>query len=138
MFKQGLEVLRLPYFPLRTIELVPGPWLVLTSMGLFGLMWSSSSFYSILLSLLLGSWRERLFWNGVAVLGIVALMEVLSAGEKEKEKRGRYGISHLLVNCIPKSTAINWKKKYFLALEADIFSQHLLNSIQASQERDPL
>ena len=107
MFKQGLEVLRLLSFPLRTIELVPGPWLVLTSMGLFGLMWSSSSFYSILLSLLLGSWRERLFWNGVALLGTVAFTEVVSAREKENDKRGRYGISHFLVNLIPKSTGIN-------------------------------
>lgn len=81
-----------------TMESIPGSWMVYVSVGLFGIQWSISSLYSIILVEVTSSWQVRLFWNGFALFCIITLQEIFSFPKSQGLKNGKKEILTQLAN----------------------------------------
>ncbi len=52
----------------RTLESVPGRWIVYAGLGVFGLSWTTGRIYSILLAQFLPHWSERFYFNAAVIV----------------------------------------------------------------------
>ncbi len=78
------------------LESVPDRWIPIVGLGVLGGQWSVAKLYSVLLAILVPTWRDRFFWTTLALHCIFSLQDLLPLKRRknikfhEEEKIGEF------------------------------------------------